>query len=190
MSETGHRANYADWRERDALAIWQLAALMSGIDPRALSDVIGSNGDALDLSAEHETLIAGVHAGAIECGQFEHPPITLKTIIKMASALEWLRQHNHAPVATELDRTLHAPTPDRIVKKDKLIQRYRTKVWPTIEEDLKRARENGLSVAQSEAHGLWNEALALEWARQHDKLASDHNSTKVPPSNPWPVPSA
>lgn len=86
MWETGSRANFADWREYDAVAVWELAALMAGIDPRALSDVVGPDGDALDLSAEQEAVIAGVHAGAIECGQFEQPPITPKTIIKMAVA--------------------------------------------------------------------------------------------------------
>lgn len=85
MWGTGHRANFADWREHDAVAVWELAALMAGIDPRALSDVVGSDGDALDLSAEQEAVIAGIHAGAIECGQFEQPPITPKTIIKMAN---------------------------------------------------------------------------------------------------------
>ena len=188
MWETGNRANFADWREYDAVAVWELAALMAGIDPRALSDVVGPDGDALDLSAEQEAVIAGVHAGAIECGRFEQPPITPKTVIKMASAIGWLRQHNRAPVATALDRTLHAPTPDRIIKKEKLIERYADKNWPTIEEDLKRAKDNGLNVAQSGAHGLWNELLALDWAHQHAKLASDNDSAKGLSGFPWPVP--
>ncbi len=184
----GHGANFADWRERDAIAIWQLAALMAGIDPRALGDVVGRDGDALDLSAEQEAVIAGVHAGAIECGQFEQSPITPKTIIKTASAIEWLRQHNRAPVAAALDRTLHTPSPDRIVKKNVLIERYAGKVWPTIAKDLKRAKDNGLNVAQSGAHGLWNEPLALNWAGQHGKLASDADSTKWLSGFPWHAP--
>ena len=183
---TGHRANFAFWRTRDSLTVWELAALMNGIDPRAHADgmIVGPDGNILDLSDQQDALIAGIRAGTIEYGQFEQPPPTSQTSIKTASAIEWLRQHNHAATAAELDRTLHNPAPDLVVKKDKLVERYEAKVWPTIVEDLKRAKKNGLNIAQAGSHGLWNEPMAVDWARKHGKLLGD--LVTAPQNSPWP----
>ncbi|HRN64077.1 MAG TPA: hypothetical protein PLA98_04485 [Alicycliphilus sp.] len=168
---SGILPNFPDWRQFDALAIWQLAALMRGVDPRAWAagDVIGHDGDALDLSNQQDQLISGIHAGTLLQGKNELAPPTKDTIVVTASALEWLRTHSHEDLADNLDRSLHAPKPEDLVKKEDLIKRHQ-RVWPTIEEDLKRANQTGLDAARTESHGIWNQAQALKWAERHGKL--------------------
>lgn len=173
---TGIRPNFTDWRQLDALAIWQLAALMRGVDPRAWAagDVIDRHGDALDLGEQQNQLIAGVHAGTLQPGKNEQPPLTQNTIIVTNSALEWLRSHGYAELASNLDRSLHALSPENLIKKENLIARHQRN-WPTIEKDLKRANK-GLDVARTDLHGIWNEALALDWARRNGKLVEGNTT--------------
>lgn len=176
--DTGILPNFERWRQHDAIAIWQVAALMQGVDPRAwwAGDVVGRDGDALDLSEEQDQLIAAVHAQSIECGQFVHPPITSQSMVKMASVIEWLRTHNHTQLANDLDRSHHSPQPSQIFKKKTLVDRN-VDVWPTIAEDIKRAKENGLDAAQTDKHGMWSETTALDWARQNGRLTDKSAST-------------
>lgn len=168
---SGILPNFPDWRQFDALAIWQLAALMRGVDPRAWAagEAIDRNGDALDLTTQQDQLISGIHAGTLQSGKNELAPPTKNTIVVTASAIVWLRTHEYAQLANNLDRSLHAPTPENFVKKADLIERHQ-RDWPTIEEDLKRAKENGLDAARTESHGIWNQVKARKWAEQNGKL--------------------
>lgn len=167
--------NFEDWRQRDALKIWQLAALMNGVDPRAwaIGDVAGRDGDALDLDDAQDQVIAGVHADAIQRSRLEEMPLSRDSFVKMPSVIDWLRQHRYEELANNLDRSRYTPRSDQIFKKKELVKRNISS-WPTMEEDIKRASENGLDVAMAEGHGKWNEAFALDWARQNNKFTEKH----------------
>ena len=186
--DTGIRPNFEHWRQHDAIAIWQVAALMQGVDPRAwkAGEVVGRDGDVLDLSEEQDQLLSAVHAQSIECGQFVHPPITSTSMVKMPSVIEWLRTHDNTKLADNLDRSRHVPQPDQIFKKKTLVDRN-IGVWPTIEEDIKRAKDNGLDEAQPHKHGMWNETTALDWARQNGRLKNKSAPVALP-INIWPGP--
>ena len=184
--DTGIRPNFEHWRQHDAIAIWQVAALMQGVDPRAwkAGEVVGRDGDVLDLSEEQDQLLSAVHAQSIECGQFVHPPITSTSMVKMPSVIEWLRTHDNTKLADNLDRSRHVPQPDQIFKKKTLVDRN-IGVWPTIEEDIKRAKDNGLDEAQPHKHGMWNETTALDWARQNGRL-TDKSAPVEALNSTWP----
>jgi hypothetical protein len=180
---SGILPNFPDWRQFDTLAIWQLAALMNGVDPRAwaMGDVVGRDGDALDLSTKQDQLISGIHAGTLQPGKYEEFPPTKNTVVNTDSARQWLRTHGYAELADNLDRSLHAPKPENLVKKAVLVKRHE-RAWPTIQEDLKRAGTNGLSVAHTGNHGFWNEALAMDWAEKNGKLTNSGASGIQPQS--------
>lgn len=72
-------------------------------------------------------------------------------------------------VETSQDLNSRVGSSDQL-KKTALVEKHRHH-WPTIELDLRRGSENGLSAeASAGRHGWWNEGAALEWARQRGKL--------------------
>lgn len=168
---SGIRPDFAYWRQCDALAIWQLAALMREVDPRAWAagEVAGSHGDALELDCQQDQLIAGVYAGTLQLGTAQALPPTRDTYIVTSCVLSWLKTHDHPELADQLDRSLHVSAPETLVKKSELIKRHQ-RDWPSIEEDLKRASNTDLATASEDRHGIWNEAKALAWASKNGKL--------------------
>jgi hypothetical protein len=71
MSSTSPDFDY--WRKFSTLKIWEIAVLMRGFDPRALSDVLISSGDpndqigeSPDFSDEERMLTSAVRAGKIK----------------------------------------------------------------------------------------------------------------------------
>ena len=67
---TGISPNYSDWRKLSSIAIWEIACLMQGFDPRAVmagevivrdpSDPTGSTGMEPDTAWEERMLISAV----------------------------------------------------------------------------------------------------------------------------------
>ena len=56
------------------------------------------------------------------------------------------------------------------LKRAALIRLYE-RDWRTIESDIRHANENGLTAAaKAPGHGMWDETLALAWARERGKL--------------------
>lgn len=86
------------------------------------------------------------------------------------------------PAAMEPERTVTAddpaPAPAQLgahtdgpyLKRAALIRLYERE-WRTIESDIRHANENGLTAAaKAPGHGMWDETLALAWARERGKL--------------------
>lgn len=61
----GINANFSFWSKLESIKIWELAVLMTGIDPRALSDVCDVNGDPTNFSEEERMLLSALLAGKI-----------------------------------------------------------------------------------------------------------------------------
>lgn len=78
------------------------------------------------------------------------------------------------------DPPLNATPPK---KKIALINDLRPR-WPTIDADLSDASRNGLNVARTGKHGMWDESKAIEWAKSKGKLVDRSNVQSI--ATVWP----
>lgn len=187
------------WRQFTSLSIWKMAALMDGVDPRALGDIVDRDGHCIDLSDEEDKLKSAVLTQDILSIPANNVAPDQYTVISVSSTLHWLRRIGLSALADELDTTqspivqaaaaltaVTQPTPTEslrnssgpgdtknrskfTMKRSAMVTQHQQK-WPTIERDLKDAKRNGLSNAALGEVREWNEKNALEWARLHDKL--------------------
>lgn len=87
----GTSPDFEYWRQFSTLAISQVAALMYGVDPRAMSEVTDEHGDCVDLSDDERVLQSSVLSGAL-IGypiQLNAPDRTTK--VSVVSLVPWLR---------------------------------------------------------------------------------------------------
>jgi len=118
--------NFDDWRELPSIAIWEIAALMQGFDPRALHNVAvrdpqdpsNSYGVPPDMSWEIRRLTSAVKTG----GLVTAPPGVVapnkETEILKTSLVLWLRTQGEAHLADELDTpwsTNHSTPPGTLI---------------------------------------------------------------------------
>ena len=111
---TGTSANFEYWRKFAVLEAWQLAALMHGVDPGAMGDVVvrdpndpkSPRGIALDLDDHIRMLHAAVLAREISAVAAGTNPLDGHTRIKVASMGDWLTRHGFLETCRSL-----LPTP-------------------------------------------------------------------------------
>ena len=111
---TGTRPNFDDWRKLPVVEAWQLAVLMHGFDPRALTDVAVQNPDnpkdsigvPLDYSFELRQINGAAIAKRIDAGA---PPVDLNNpsthIVASEKLGEWLIEAGYPELAESLGLT-------------------------------------------------------------------------------------
>lgn len=100
MSGTSPDFNY--WGTRPTLQVWFVAAMMQGVDPRAMADVTDGNGDALDISDDIDLLISACLVGDITAYPVPGQLPDKQTALSKASLEKWLRTHGYVSLADEL----------------------------------------------------------------------------------------
>jgi hypothetical protein len=100
MSGTSPDFNY--WSTRPTLQVWFVAAMMHGVDPRAMADVTDANGDALDISDDIQLLISASLVGAIEAYPLAGHNPDKHTELSKARLETWLRTRGYADLADGL----------------------------------------------------------------------------------------
>lgn len=176
--------NFEDWRIQSEFAVWELASIMNGIDPRALHEVaVNENGSPPDLSNEVRAILASILDGSLVTSI---PNFTAndKTKIKVASAVDWLRTKGHKRIARQLSTTVH-PDDAPISKKNDIVKRLRH-VWKEVAEDIKRAKDNGLfEEAAAPKSGYWYEGAVIEWGRTNGRLRDPAEGGATTLTNAW-----
>jgi hypothetical protein len=89
---SGTSTNYSYWKSLPAITIWEAACIYSGHDPRAMTDVVGADGFALDLSDEVRLIESTIYALAIRTVPGHTGPISKNTHIDRQSFAQWLTQ--------------------------------------------------------------------------------------------------
>ena len=100
---SGTSPDFKYWSTRPTLRVWFVAAMMQGVDPRAMADVTDVNGDAIDISDDIDLLISACLVGDITAYPVpgQHPD--KQTALSKASLEKWLRTHGYVNLADELD---------------------------------------------------------------------------------------
>jgi hypothetical protein len=190
MSHTS--PNYADWRSLSAIKVWEVAALMHGVDPRTLGDVLvadpndptGKAGMPLDTSWEERMLISAVKIQDILSAPLNVYAPDVRTEVNRVSLIPWLRIQSYPDLADELadgpvtasaddlsgNQELADPEPrpaatgSRLrTTKAAMIAQHKHE-WPTVAQDIKDAQRNGLSGAAKAGAREWHEPEAMAWA--------------------------
>lgn len=95
--------NFEYWRQFQTLEVFEIASLMSGVDPRRFCDATDEHGDVLDLSDEIRKLTGAATVKNITAYPAEGGLINKHTQIKRESLVQWLREHDYPVLADELD---------------------------------------------------------------------------------------
>jgi hypothetical protein len=125
MSGTSPDFNY--WSTRPTLQVWFVAAMMHGVDPRAMADVTDSNGDDLDISDDIQLLISASLVGAIEAYPLAGHNPDKHTELSKASLETWLRTRGYADLADALvppvgSASSPLPGESKIARQDRRLQ--------------------------------------------------------------------
>jgi hypothetical protein len=116
------RPDWTYWSQFSTLKIWEVAALMAGVDPRRLSDMTDENGDGLDLSDNERML-----RGSVLTGDLESPTATSNVLttteVSVRSLLPWLRRKHQDEIADGLAQ--QAATPAVVNAQPQALQRAR-----------------------------------------------------------------
>ena len=96
-------SDFAHWRKFATLKIWEIAAMLYGVDPRELTDITDKHGDPLDLSHETRILISAVHAGQLESRSPGSAEATNNTELLVSDLIDWLRVREHGALANGLE---------------------------------------------------------------------------------------
>lgn len=189
------RELYAYWGQFPTLAVWEIAALLQGLNPDDLTNiVINDEGDGVDLSREIRIVTSAIKVGDLVVpAPFDGHPNS-RTDVDVKTLIPWLHARGDDVLADGLSLPNHVGKFNVMTKADaagfksnalpgngqpsttakfsltraSMISHHISE-WPTIEADLKHASENGLSACKA---GLrdWHEADAMEWARSKGKL--------------------
>jgi hypothetical protein len=93
------------WRQFTLLPIWKMAALIYGVDPRDLGDIVDRDGHGIDLSDEEEMLKSAVLTQDILSIPTNNAAPNQYTVISVSSTLPWLRRIGLSALADEFDTT-------------------------------------------------------------------------------------
>lgn len=98
--------NFKYWSKVSTIEIWESAAMMWGVDPRALStgNVVDRNGNFPDLADQERLLMSAVRAGQLAAsddgaGVAPHR----HTHVLAASLIAWFRQNGYVDLAHGLE---------------------------------------------------------------------------------------
>ncbi|MBU6257889.1 MAG: hypothetical protein KGO01_05655 [Burkholderiales bacterium] len=107
------RTNYDFWSKVSVLKIWEVASIIQGIDPRAITTtgvVVNAYGDPPDLSDEIRMLSSAVRSKDIASIPAEASSPDGDTDITAASLIPWLRLHSYIDEADGLEGTRTPPS--------------------------------------------------------------------------------
>ena len=99
---SGTKPDYKHWSRRPTLKVWYVAAMMEGVDPRAMADVTDGSGDALDLSEDIDLLISASLTGDITAYPAPGQLSDNQTELSKASLDKWLRTNGYTSLADAL----------------------------------------------------------------------------------------
>ena len=99
---SGSSPNFAYWRRFDTYSIWETACLISGLDPRAMSDEVDEHGFGLTLDDEIKELISAAYAETLNVAPAQETPFNRHTLILRSSLLHWLPAHGYEKLANAL----------------------------------------------------------------------------------------
>lgn len=104
--ESGNGINFTFWSKISTIEVCEAAAMMWGVDPRALltGNVADSNGDFPDLSENKRRLMSAARAGVLNtsddrAGTAPHQ----HTHVLTDSLIEWFRKNGYADLAHGLE---------------------------------------------------------------------------------------
>jgi hypothetical protein len=112
---SGTSPDYEYWQGFSAIQVWEIAALMHGVDPRAVGDVMiqdhedpsNSHGVPLDTSLEKRKLISAINLRDIFSAPQDVAAPDERTEVARVTLLTWLRTKGYS----ELADSLETPTP-------------------------------------------------------------------------------
>jgi hypothetical protein len=87
-------------------------------------------------------------------------------------------QEDEPPAVAGRPTTSPPADPGPVRRRATLIEENRRR-WPSIESDLKYARENGLCCAMTGRHGYWYEGKAKEWAKERGKWEAEKQGIEL-----------
>lgn len=100
---SGTSPAYDFWGRLPALTVYEIACMLAGFDPRAMTDAVNSAGDHLDLSEEITLITSAVRFGEIQLAPSESiGDLSPKSSVLRKSLAPWLRANHHESVAAGL----------------------------------------------------------------------------------------
>lgn len=99
---SGTSPNFAYLKKFATYSIWEAACLISGFDPRAMTDVTDEYGGPVDLYDEIKQLISAVYAGNLALALEQNAPFTQDTLVRGDSLIEWLNKNGYKETAYSL----------------------------------------------------------------------------------------
>ena len=93
--------NCGYWRQFETLEIWQVAAMMAGVDPRLIQDVTDREGHAIDLDDDMQMIKSGALAGSLVAVPSQ-ASLGSRTAITVTSLVPWLRKRGFHVLADGL----------------------------------------------------------------------------------------
>lgn len=101
MSGTSPAYDY--WERLPALTVSEIACMLAGFDPRAMTDVTDAAGDAIDLSEEIRLITSAVRAGEIQLVPSESTSdLSPKSSVLRKSLVPWLWANEYEAAASGL----------------------------------------------------------------------------------------
>jgi hypothetical protein len=184
---------WAAWLALPHVELWQAVGLSLGVNPAdELRDEVSRAPSRFSrLPAEfHERLSLCIRAlnfdGPIKPQRRPYPGRrgSLACPVLLADVAAFLVMAGFEVPEEVRPRPPAQPEANRgaLIKREALVSKYE-RAWQSIERDLKDASANGLSTAaKADAHGMWWESAALDWAKQKGKL---HESRQKGPASPF-----
>jgi hypothetical protein len=202
------QANFAHWLSMDFWTLDEAVALLLGKNPTEVNkatiaqDLAAPQGlfkgptkpptrftklfSALQLSAERSNaMTASAKVSPREAVRWGQTQLGSHLPSQLMALLDESKPQDEplalaGPVSTASSPgAMETPGEEVVLVKRKALTARRG-IWPTVESDLRNSGANGLgAAAKGEAHGMWKEKEALEWARRQGKLTGD----SAPPSS-------
>jgi hypothetical protein len=101
-----HSINFEHWRRFSTLKIWEVAALIQGLEPRCLDQFVNADGDGPDLADDIRALRAATDADQLLASRQTGTSADDDTELRVDSLIPWLRDRGYDELAGNL-----APVP-------------------------------------------------------------------------------
>lgn len=103
MTGNQHSPNFDRWRELPSLKLWEVAAMIRGVDPHSMPDVTDARGEPVDLSHELRSLTSAVDIGELHPVSPGNALASSQTEVRKVDVIAWLRCYGHHGVANGLE---------------------------------------------------------------------------------------